>query len=342
MDMNKSRFLLYPLVLVYGGIVKIRNKCFDWGILKSHQIEIPSIGVGNLSVGGTGKSVVVDYLISFFKAEFQVAVLSRGYGRSSKGVQIATRQSTSSTIGDEPFQFFSKHSEIQVIVAEQRRKGIQKLNDFEKKVNVLLLDDIMQHRFVKPSALLMTTTFDAPYFSDTLLPVGRLREHKSGAQRAQVVLVTKCPEELSETRIRAFSKKLTLNPDQLLFFTKIKYSASIRNNRSKKTLKNLKSPFLLVTGIADSAPLVSHLKTLNLNFKHLSYSDHHYFSSKELKQIKKESKGELILTTEKDYTRLHPLMENENVYYLPIEMEFLNPKMEIEFKNFLRKTISET
>ena len=337
MVMNMWRILLYPFTPIYWAVVVVRNKLFDWGVLKSHLIPMPSIGVGNLSVGGTGKSVVIDYLISYLKNNHRVAVLSRGYGRQTTGVVVADVNSTASTIGDEPFQFFSKHKNITVVVAEKRISGIKRLKEMNPTVDLLLLDDVMQHRYVRPSQMILTTSYQAPYFSDSLLPLGNLREVKSGAERADILVVTKCPDKLSDEEMNTFSESLNLKYHQKLFFTKIKYSAAIQNKKHKKPFNELQPSFLLVTGIANSEPLTEYLTSVQLKFDHLDFPDHHFFSLKDIQTIKKMQKGRVILTTEKDFTRLEPLMKDENLFFLPIKMEFLTQTMKTQFDTLLVK-----
>ena len=339
MGMNTWRILLFPFSLIYALVTSTRNKLFDWGILKSHHISIPSIGVGNLSVGGTGKSVVVDFLISSFRGKSRIAVLSRGYGRETKGVVVADQTSSASTIGDEPFQFYSKYSGIEVVVAEKRVRGIKKMIQMNRQLDLILLDDVLQHRSISPSIMLLTTTYDQPFFSDTLLPVGNLRELKSGAKRAEIIIVTKCPNKLTQDQMDVFAVKLNLNPNQQLFFTKIKYSSTIQNTTTKLLLKDLKNDFILVTGIANPSPLVQYLKGLNLHFQHLEFPDHHVFSSSDISRIKMMSQNGLVITTEKAFTRLRPLIENKTLFYLPISMEFLHPKMATQFKDALIKRL---
>jgi len=340
MGMNKRFVLLYPFALIYWGITSIRNKFFDWGVLSTYKIQLPSVGVGNLSSGGTGKSVVVDYLISNFKKDFRIAVLSRGYGRMLKGVQIADEKSTANTIGDEPFQFYSKHQDIEVVVAEKRILGLKKIEKLPSKVNLLILDDILQHRYVKPTTLVLTTTYYKPYVSDTLLPIGNLRESKSGAQRADVVLVTKCPEKFTVQQLKFFKERLNLLPQQKIFFTKIKYSSTVKNTTTTKDLTKLKTPFVLVTGIEDPTPLEAYLKSLGLDFIHFSFPDHHAFTSQDKTKLKKAQGEGDILTTEKDYTRLYPALQDDNLFYIPIEMAFLDAAMELEFKVFIKGKIT--
>ena len=339
MGMNKWRILLFPFSLIYALITIIRNKLFDWRLLPIYQIQIPSIGLGNLSLGGTGKSVAIDFLITNFKKEFEVAVLSRGYGRKTKGVIISNQTSSSASIGDEPFQFFSKHNEIKIVVAEKRLRGFKKLIEINPQLELLLLDDVMQHRYISPSVLILTTTYERPYFSDKVLPVGNLREVKSGAKRADIILVTKCPDQLPENEIKSITNKISLNSGQKLFFTKVKYSSTIRNDSMKIKVEKLKEPFVLVTGISDPSHLVKYLKKKGLNFIHLEFPNHHYFTKNDINGINKKRKYSIVITTEKDFTRLASLIDNKSLFYIPIEMEFLSKEMEIEFKNCLDKKI---
>ncbi|MDG1022629.1 MAG: tetraacyldisaccharide 4'-kinase [Flavobacteriaceae bacterium] len=329
--------MLYPFGLIYGLILKIRNRLFDVGILKEAPISMPSIGVGNLSSGGTGKSVVVDYLITLLKHQQPVVVLSRGYKRTTQGVVMASAQSTAKTIGDEPFQFMNKHPEISVVVAEKRILGIHKIEEFSEPNTVILLDDVMQHRYVKPSLMILTTTFNAPFFLDQILPVGNLRESRQGAKRADIILVTKCPKNLNQQQIKQFCEPLILRKDQQVFFTKIQYGKHLLSPKRNQLLDEMSKPFVLVTGIADPKPLVAFLKEKKLLFKHLNFPDHHNFSSSDIERIQKIRKNGIVVTTEKDFTRLSPLMNSLDLYYLPITMEFINPKEQILFDQTIRK-----
>ncbi len=333
MDMKMFTPLLLPLALIYGGISALRNYFFDWGILKSIQTKHKSIGVGNLNVGGTGKSVVIDYLISFFKDQHNLVVLSRGYKRNTSGVVFASKRSTSETIGDEPFQFFKKHNGIDVIVSEQRNKGLAVIDQLKNQPDILLLDDVMQHRYVKTHTLILTSSYQKPYFSDQLLPLGRLRESKSGAARAQIILITKCPEDLTMAQQKKVIDRIKPLSYQSVFLTKIDYAENIINREKERALDSLKSTFLLITGIDNPNPLVSHLEEKKLNFNHLRFSNHHQFSSTEIKKIKSKNSNGLILTTEKDYGRLEAYFSSEVLFYLPITMSFFN---NVETKKFQR------
>ena len=339
MGMKIIKGFLFPFAIIYGLIVMIRNTLFDSGILKEHQILKPSIGVGNLSSGGTGKSVVVDYLICLLKEKYSLVVLSRGYKRHTKGVVVSSHESNAASLGDEPFQFMKKHPEISVVVAEKRVLGIQKIDKIAKKDSLILLDDVMQHRYVKPRLMILTSTFETPYFSDQILPVGSLRESKKGSKRADIILITKCPENMKQEQIHFFKEKLSLEKHQQLFFTSIGYSTHIQNTFKSLLLDKISNPFLLITGIAEPKPLLVFLNEKQLIFEHLSYPDHHNFNSSDIAHIQKRRGDKMILTTEKDYTRLSPLIEDENVYYLPIKMEFINHEDQILFDKTIQNLI---
>ncbi|MFQ3341155.1 MAG: tetraacyldisaccharide 4'-kinase [Flavobacteriaceae bacterium] len=330
--MKILRWILYPLALLYGFVVAIRNSLFNMGILKTQVISMPSIGVGNLSSGGTGKSVVIDYLIVFLKEKYHVAVLSRGYKRKTSGVVVGNENSSVSMIGDEPLQFLKKHQSVTVVVAKKRILGIQKIKEITPSNTFVLLDDVMQHRYVKPSILILTTTFSAPYFSDQLLPTGNLRESQSGAKRANIILVTKCPDIISKEEEESFKKQFTLSKNQFLFLTKISYSSFVFNGEKRQLLSELTPPFLLITGIADPSPLVEFLNKKGVKYSHLEYPDHHAFTKRNIKEIYKKKGQGIVFTTEKDFNRLKPLMEGSELYYLPIKMTFIHPKQQTLFE----------
>ena len=319
--MQFLRKILYPFSILYDVVTSVRNFFFDKGVFKSKSYDLPVLAVGNLCVGGTGKSPMIEYLIRLLKENFQVATLSRGYRRKSEGFQLGNQTSTADDLGDEPMQFHQKFSDIKVAVDADRQNGISQL---VKKVSpdVILLDDAFQHRKVTAGFYVLLTKFDSLFVDDLILPAGNLRESKRGAKRADVIIVTKCPKGLSleeQTKIR---NKLNPLPSQQVFFTRISYAKDVRGNNETKCLTSLNSlNFTLVTGIANPKPLVQYLNNLNLSFEHISYKDHHNFSDKELNEL---SKKQLIITTEKDYMRLKDSLSN--VFYLPIVTEFLNDK----------------
>ena len=337
MGMKMLTPLLFPAALIYGGITALRNYFFDWGILKSIKIKYKSIGVGNLSIGGTGKSVVIDYLISLFNENQNLTVLSRGYKRKTKGVVVASKDCTYETIGDEPFQFFKKYNDLDVIVSEKRIKGIQAIDQLKNQPDILLFDDVMQHRYVETDTLILTTTYNRPYFSDRHLPLGRLRESKSCASRAQIIIVTKCPENLTNLQQKKILEKINPLTYQSVFFTKIDYSENIINREKNKPLGSLEFPFLLITGIDNPDPLVKFLEEKKLNFNHLKFSNHHRFSASEIKNIESKRSKELILTTEKDFARLENYFSSDILFYLPIKMGFFNRTETQRFHSLIQK-----
>lgn len=324
--MSLFRKILFPFAILYDAITAIRNVLFDKGVLKSTKFEIPLITVGNLSVGGTGKTPQIEYLVRLLKNKNRVAVLSRGYKRKSTGFVLANDSTLVQYIGDEPFQFYSKFDELIVAVDEQRVHGVQQLLSLKNTPEVILLDDAFQHRKVNSEFNVLLTPYHDLYVDDLILPAGNLRESRRGAKRAQVVVVTKCPQTLSDSEKRLISNKLKLNSDQQLFFTTITYSNEINGTSGNVSLEELKDyDILLVTGIANPKPLVDYLEDTGINLTHLKYSDHHDFSEGEIQNIqnqfeKMNSKHKLILTTEKDYMRLKNRLE---IYFLGIEISFL-------------------
>lgn len=327
--MNFLRKLLFPFAVLYGGIMSLRNYFYDQGWFKSTQFDIPVICVGNLSVGGTGKSPMIEYLIELLQKEYRVAVLSRGYGRNTKGFRLVSVESTSEEVGDEPLQFKQKFPEITVAVCEERTVGIPKLLP---NAEVILLDDAFQHRKVKASWYLMLTPYHDLFMHDYMLPTGNLREPRSGAARADIILVTKCPERVPYATLQKIEFEMPIRDHQKLYFSKISYDDTIYGVSETQPLSYLKDkPFTLVTGIANPTPLVEFLTKNEFNFQHQNFKDHHNFTSEEIKQLKK---NELILTTEKDYMRLYPKLGKFALYYLPIKTKILRNQGE-----FLDQTI---
>ena len=319
--MKILRKLLFPFSILYGIIVSLRNKLYDWRWKKSVSFSIPVICIGNLSVGGTGKSPMIEYLLRLLKDEKKLATLSRGYKRESEGFYLLNGTETGSYVGDEPLQFKTKFPEVKVAVDEQRVRGIQNLLKLEEEPEVVLLDDAFQHRKVQPSHSILLTTHDNLYAKDLILPAGNLREPRSGAKRADLIVVTKCKPTISAEEMLKIKQQLKPLPSQKVFFSAIKYSAVAYNiQQNLKPLQHFKN-FTLVTGIAKPQPFVKHLKQLGLEFKHLDFPDHYNFKRDDLQKI---NKAELILTTEKDFMRLKSQINSEKLYYLPIEVEILN------------------
>ena len=315
--MKLLRKILSPFVPLYYVVVFLRNKLYDWSFFKSKSYEFPLICVGNISVGGTGKTPMVEYLVSILNKNHQLAILSRGYGRVSKGFVIAGLQTTSKAIGDEPFQIFNKFKDVIVAVDSDRQNGLELLKQHHPSTDVILLDDAFQHRKVLAGFNILLTAYDQLYCNDYVLPTGNLREPKSGAKRAQLIVVTKCPENLSELDKTAITKRLNPASNQTVFFSSIQYSDTLISSDSSRALADLKGTyFTLVTGIANPTPLVKYLKNLGLDFEHLNYKDHHEFSISELEFIHSKP---LVVTTEKDFSRLNPKAHN-GLFYLPIQL----------------------
>lgn len=327
--MNFLRKLLYPVVPIYYIVTWFRNLLYDLGVKKTEMYDFPVIAVGNLSVGGTGKSPMVEYLIRILQSKFTVATLSRGYGRKTKGFLIVNEQMTASEVGDEPLQFKTKFNNVTVAVDANRRNGIQKLYSQTKKLDVILLDDAFQHRKVTAGLYVLLTAYHDLYVDDIMLPTGNLREPRSGAKRAQVIIVTKCPKDISISDRKSIANKLDVDKEQQLYFATIGYNDILLNDDDKtKQINCLRDVhFTLVTGIANPAPLVSYYKSLSLNFEHLEFPDHHLFTEKEKTVLQAK---DLIITTEKDHTRMKEFVPKEKLWYQPIEMSFLDNRQSFD------------
>lgn len=298
--------------------MSIRNFLYDKGIFKSYSFNIPIIVVGNLSVGGTGKTPQTEYLIRLLSKEFKVAVLSRGYRRKTKGYILANSSSTADTIGDEPFQIFQKFPQIDLAVDSDRRNGIENLIK-QNKPDVIILDDAFQHRRVKAGFYILLTAFDDLYFNDLVLPAGNLRESKKGAERADVIIVTKCPNNLSDIAQNNIKKKIGIN--RPIYFSRIGYADSVIGREGEiSTFEIKKTEKLLLAGIAKPKPFFEYLQTgkdVELKFK-----DHHHFTDEEIERIQTLANNKIIVTTEKDYVRLKDKQINK-LYYLPMESKFV-------------------
>ncbi|WP_347924596.1 tetraacyldisaccharide 4'-kinase [Pontimicrobium sp. SW4] len=313
--MKILRNILLPIVPVYYGVTWLRNVLYDKGVFKSKSYDFPIICVGNLSVGGTGKTPMIEYLVRLLKNKYQLATLSRGYKRSTNGFLIADKTSTVETIGDEPYQFYSKFKDIIVSVDANRQQGISKLRSL-KKPDIILLDDAFQHRKVKAGFNILLTSYYKLYIDDISLPTGDLREPKSGANRADIIVVTKCPNDITiEERSNIISS--LKRPAQDVFFSTIDYSSVIYSSNESINLDGLKDvSFTLVTGIANAVPLVNFLNDEAYRFEHINFKDHHVFTNVDIETLNEK---EIIVTTEKDFTKLGDKLSGNRLYYLPIE-----------------------
>ena len=325
------RLIFLPLSVVYALITEVRNFLYDKGILKSVTFDIPVISVGNLNLGGSGKTPQIEYLIRLLKPDYKIAVVSRGYKRLTKGYITADKHVTAASIGDEPFQIYRKFNDIIVAVSEDRALAIQNLiNDFHP--DIILLDDAFQHRRIKPGLQILLSPFDRPFYKDRLLPAGNLRELPKNARRADMVVITKMPDNTSIENLQKIQKNIKKYAgNKAVFFSKINYDLFITNEIQKINLQKLSAyNIILVTGIANPKPLYAFLSEKNINFESLKFGDHHHFSQTDINRIimhfeRINNPKKLILTTEKDYVKLKTLLKVP-LYYIPIQTEITENK----------------
>lgn len=316
------RFLLYPFALIYGAVVWLRNRLYDMGVSSSVEFSIPVISVGNLSVGGTGKTPHVEYLIRLLQYQFKVATMSRGYKRRTQGFLLADETANALRIGDEPMQYRMKFPEVIVSVAEERLTGIPTLLQRVPDADVILLDDAYQHRSVKPGLNMLITDYAKPFYSDYILPYGRLREGRSAYKRADVIIVSKCPTSMTEAQAEEMRNKIKPLPSQQVFFSTIRYDAPYDLfTREEVSLQD--KNVVLVCCIARPQPLIDHVRERTADVHTLSYPDHHYFLKKDMEEIRETYDNwnvgnKVILTTEKDATRLHLQHEKLKEWGIPI------------------------
>jgi tetraacyldisaccharide 4'-kinase len=326
--MKFLRFLLFPFSLLYGFITWMRNLCYDLGVLKSHSFQIPIIAVGNLSTGGTGKSPQIEYLLRLF-SDKKTATLSRGYKRTSAGFQLANEHSTAQTLGDEPFQFYKKFPNVNVAVDANRVNGIQELMHKIPDLELILLDDAFQHRKVKAGLYILLTAYDDLFSEDWMLPTGNLREFTSGKKRANVVVVTKCPADLSKQDQEKIAQSLQLLPHQTLFFSTIVYDDFAYAEKQKMAVEIIRNqPKILVAGIAKPTYFFDYLK--NPNDVLLTFPDHHSFTAEDIAKIQLQAADKPIVTTEKDYVRLKGLLPEEQLFYVPIRTKIIDKEAEFD------------
>jgi len=322
------RYLLFPFSLIYASITSIRNLGFDYGIFKSQNHNIPIICIGNLSVGGSGKTPHAQYVVNLLKNNYKVAILSRGYGRNSSSLQYVEVNSTPSQVGDEPLLIKQNHPDCLVVVEKNRNKGVKQiLKDFPE-TEIILLDDGFQHRWIKAGFNILITSYFSPYYQDYVIPVGNLRESKKGAERAQIIIISKTPEQSKPTEKKGMLAKLNLFDNQTAYFSHIEYSKWKCINTNNELQDDKTYSITLVTGIANAQPLVSHLQKVGHSVHHLEYADHHKYTTKDIDNIlakynADKSTKKLILTTEKDAAKLREFKKQfgtENVYFSPIEV----------------------
>lgn len=349
---SKLRSLLLPFSWLYGGVVNIRNWMYDKNIFKQHKFDIPVICVGNITVGGTGKTPHIEYLIDLLSPQYKVGVLSRGYKRKSNGFRVVGVDSTPEEVGDEPLQIKQKYPEAFVYVDRDRKNAIDHILKYseEKRPDVILLDDGYQHRRVKPSFSILLVDSNRPIHEDRFLPAGNLRESFNGRHRASMVIVTKCKKDMSPIEYRISEANLDLFPFQGLYYStfaygdlKPVYQGLGVEQQPSSFLKN--KHILSVTGIAMPKPFNEFLSRKGAKVESLAFSDHHHFGKDDIKSIENhfaklgvDDEDKIIVTTEKDATRLRAIPNlgleiKQRLYYIPIEVTFLKNTDKESFNN---------
>ncbi len=329
--LKSFRYLLFPLSLVYGGIVWLRNWMFDKNIYKPVSFNFPIICVGNIATGGTGKTPMTEYLVRLLRDKYHTATLSRGYKRKTKGFAIADENTTALEIGDEPMQFHNKFPNVTVAVGEERLVAIPHLLQDRPQTEVIILDDAFQHRSVHAGLNIVLTAYNNLYTRDLMLPAGDLRDVRASMNRADIVVVTKCASGITEKEKNSIIKEINPLPRQAVFFTEINYTSPYHLFGNAPANINPDTEILLVCGIANPRPLKDYLAAKMNTYDMLRYPDHHIFDIDDLADIKKQfekikSTNKIILTTEKDAVRLVKFeqeLKDFPVYVLPIEHRFL-------------------
>ncbi len=334
------KLLLFPFAIIYGGITAFRNFLYNSGLKKSYAIPNKAIVIGNLSVGGTGKSPHTLYLWELLHNEHPIAILSRGYGRKTKGVLEVSENHTADEVGDEPLMFKKRvGNRALVVVAENREEGVKFIQRQQKNA-VILLDDAFQHRKVTAGCSILLTDFNQPYYSDCVLPAGNLRECQSGKKRATSLIVTKCPATISEATKKSIVKRLKFHNNHV-FFSQIHYGALLPFEKSVETIKNV----LLVTGIANPKPLEAYLKQ-QFQVESLVFADHHQFTREDIAKIHTKfdtfaPHQSIIVTTEKDRVRLNAVLTAEEQHNYPWYCQTITVKIDKEemFKNYIKNYV---
>ncbi len=345
------RKLLLPISLLYHIILKIRHKFYDWRWIKSEKFDFPVICVGNLCLGGSGKTPHTEYLIRLLQEQYQVALLSRGYGRKTKGFRQVTTDATSEEVGDEPLLYRKKYPDIQVAVDEDRVEGVRRLLESDNPPQVILLDDAFQHRKIEAGLNILLTEYDRLYCDDCLVPAGDLRDIRSAAQRVDIIVVSKAPALISDEEQQQIIKKLNIRSGQKVFFSYLEYQKTLPLNATTGNYDTEVDSALLFCGIAHPEPLIAEAKSRYKHLEVMTFSDHHPYTEGDIKGICKryENMGEerkIILTTEKDAMRLtnSPYIcqfESMPLFVLPVSVRFHEEeKFNKEIAQYVRQNLS--
>jgi tetraacyldisaccharide 4'-kinase len=337
-----KKIVFFPFAVIYGIITSIRNLLYDWKFLKSKSVDLHTICVGNLAVGGTGKTPHVEYLINLLQNDYKIAILSRGYKRKTSGFIHASTTSSAFDIGDEPLQYKSKNPQLDVCVDANRVNGIKKMLEFQDPPRLVILDDAFQHRALNCELKIVISEYNNLYLNDCMMPAGYLRESKKGIRRADIIIVSKTPDKTTAIEIRNTIKDLKPLAHQHLFFTWLKYGELKGFQNPKDTIDTLNDLFryriIVFTGIGNPEPMVTYLKEYSSDVKHLQYPDHHQFTLQDIADVRTqldaiEGGNKVVVTTEKDAMRLQgtDLQDIANtlpLYVLPIEVDFKDKTQE--------------
>ena len=340
--MTLKKILLFPFAVIYGIITSLRNLLYDWKFLKSKSVDVHTICVGNLAVGGTGKTPHVEYLINILQNDFKIAILSRGYKRKTSGFIQATNLSTAFDIGDEPLQYKTKNPQLEVCVDANRVNGIKKILEFPEPPKVVILDDAFQHRALNCELKIVISEYNNLYLNDCMMPAGYLRESKKGIERADIIIVSKTPDKTTAIEIRNVIKDLKPLAHQQLFFTWLKYGELKGFQNPTDTIDTLNDLFryriVAFTGIGNPQPMITYLKEYASDVKHIQFPDHHRFTIQDIADVRAqldaiEGGNKIVVTTEKDAMRLRgtDLQDIANtlpLYVLPIEVDFKDKTQE--------------
>ena len=315
------RKILFPVAILNFLFQLIRGFLYSTNFLKVHETNINTICIGNLSMGGTGKTPLVKFLIERLPKKTNISVLSRGYKRKTKGLVEVLEGSDVNDVGDENFMIKKAFKNVNVFACEDRLIAIDKISKNFSADDILILDDAMQHRRIKCKLNILLTKFEEPFYNDYIFPFGNLREPRNGFKRANLIVITKCPNNLTSLQKENIVKKIKPLSNQRVLFSKIIYKDILKGKKNIH-ISDLNSDFLLITGIADSKPLTRHLKSKKLKFKHLIYNDHHNYNQNDIKEILNYSGDKIILTTEKDYFKIMSIYDFKNLFYLEIKIDF--------------------
>ncbi|MDR0667051.1 MAG: tetraacyldisaccharide 4'-kinase [Prevotellaceae bacterium] len=348
MKQRSKQILLAPAAAIYRLLTTVRNKCYDWGVCASIAFPFPVISIGNITVGGTGKTPHTEKVVAMLRDKRKIAVLSRGYKRTTRAFRYVSPTDAFQAVGDEPLQIKRKFPDIPVAVDRRRVDGIRRLKADDHAIDVVILDDAFQHRQVRPALSILLIDYSRPLWDDALLPLGRLRESSRGAMRADVIIVTKCPGDLSFAAQQTLAARMPRNLFDGLFFTTIVYGEAVPVFPDADPAPAAAGECLLLTGVANPAPLVDHLTATDRRpLAHLAFADHHAFTPADVHEINSTAlryPRRPFYTTEKDAMRLLDAAGlsddvRQRLYYIPITVRFLSTLQEVIFKNRLMAKI---